>query len=131
MKRVFRFIYLNIAIFVVGKLIMPILDIIDALYARRKYKRLIKDTEEMFYQYTYTKNLFFRDGGYKANKDIIAKRAGVLKQNAESVSRAIKILNSDWAGFFSENSRKVMDDVLKTLEEIKKFGEENCQIEST
>ena len=131
MKRVLRFIYLSVFIFVVGKLVMPVLNIIDALYAKRKYKQLIKDSQQMFHQYTYTKNLFFRDGGYEANRDVIAKRAKALKQNAESVSEAVGILNNEWAQFFSERSRKVMDDVLKTLEKIKKFGEENCQTENT
>lgn len=131
MKKVLRGIYLSVAIFVVGKLIMPVLDIVDALYARRKYKQLIKDTEKMFYQYTYTKNLFLRDGGYGANKEIIAKRAKVLKQNAENVSQAVRLLNNDWKEFFSEGSHKVMEDVLATLEEIREFGEENCQSEST
>ena len=131
MKRVFRFIYLSVFIFVVGKMVMPVLNVIDALYARRKYKQLIRDTETMFYQYTYTKNLFFKDGGYAANKSIIADRAKILKQNAESVSEAVGVLNNEWACFFSEKTRKVMADVLETLEEIRKFGEENCQIEST
>ena len=85
----------------------------------------------MYNQYIYTKNLYFIDGGYEANKERIVSRAKVLKQNAEVVGEALSTLNSDWSDFFSEKSKEVMEKELEVLEEIREFGASYCQSEST
>ena len=130
-KNIFRAIWLSILIFVCEKIVYPILSVIDALYARRKYKKLIKQTGEMYVQYRYTKDLYFTEGGYSANKERIESRAKVLKNNAEVVGNAIKILNTEWAEFFSDGTRKKIEGELEVLKEIREFGEQNCQSEST
>ena len=130
MKKILRSIYLSIAIFVMEKIVFPILDIIDALYARRKYRKLFQDVGKMYDQYVYTKNLYLINGGYEANKEIIASRAKILKNNAEIVGEALSTLNTEWYEFFGETSREIISKELEVLEEIREFGA-SCQSEST
>ena len=131
MKDALRGIYLSIAIFVCQKVIIPILYVIDALYARRRYRKLIKQTGQMYNQYIYTKNLFFLEGGYETNKEQIVSRSKILKHNAELVGEAIGKLNTEWSNCFTENTKKMMQEQLEVLKEIQEFGENNCQIEGT
>ena len=129
MKKKVRVFFIIIAAYVI-RFISPVLDLIDACYAARKYKSLMKHTHKMYAQYLYTKRLYFINGGFEVNKETIASRAKILKQNAETVTEGLSMLNENWADCLTDDSRENIRRELGIFKEIKKFGEEFCQKES-
>ncbi len=130
MKKVFRK-CVNWLLYIIMYPILTVLDIVDSFFASRKYKQLFQLTDELYNDYCDTKKLFFLDGGYEANKNLIKSRAKVLKQDAEWIGKMVELLNKDWGEYFNDSAKEILQEEIALMKEIQEFGNDNCQEEST